>query len=206
MLICLDVENIFPGPYLCYYNLPTPALVQQAHEYILDIMDEEGPFDGVIGFSQGAALAASMILQHAKACPMNDLFKVAIFAGASLPYNLDDISRLSKHEADISEIPENSRNADEPWAFPTKPDTSTEVLLGRYHPEVGGARIAIPTVHIIGEQDQFAPQSRLVAKLCSVETRVIIHNGGHRMPRERQHQMKAVGAVQSTIDSAYFRY
>ena len=73
---------------MAYYNLPTHDLVKAAQEYIEEIIEEEGPFDGVIGFSQGAALASSLILEHAKKDPLNDLFKLAFFAGASLPFEV----------------------------------------------------------------------------------------------------------------------
>lgn len=44
--------EIFPGPYYCFYPVPTINNVENAHEYVQDIIDEEGPFDAVMGFSQ----------------------------------------------------------------------------------------------------------------------------------------------------------
>ncbi|KAL5323099.1 hypothetical protein ACEPPN_007627 [Leptodophora sp. 'Broadleaf-Isolate-01'] len=41
-----------------------PSDIQSAHEYIRAVIEEDGPFQGVIGFSDGAAMAASIILQH----------------------------------------------------------------------------------------------------------------------------------------------
>ncbi|KAH6721042.1 serine hydrolase-domain-containing protein [Leptodontidium sp. MPI-SDFR-AT-0119] len=41
-----------------------PSEIQSAHEYIRAVIEEDGPFQGVIGFSDGAAMAASIILQH----------------------------------------------------------------------------------------------------------------------------------------------
>ena len=46
------VEGIFPGPYMCYYPVPTTTNVKSAHEYVWDIINEDGPFDAVMGFSQ----------------------------------------------------------------------------------------------------------------------------------------------------------
>ncbi|GKZ27174.1 hypothetical protein AbraIFM66951_001787 [Aspergillus brasiliensis] len=84
------VQSLFPGPYLCYYSSPTPTEVHEAFALVREVIDEDGPFDGVIGFSQGAALAASMILQHQKdSLTAMPLFNLAIFLGASLPFDLD---------------------------------------------------------------------------------------------------------------------
>ena len=44
--------EIFPGPYYCFYPVPTTKNVALAHQYVQEIIDEEGPFDAVMGFSQ----------------------------------------------------------------------------------------------------------------------------------------------------------
>jgi hypothetical protein len=85
-----DIAAVYPGPYLCYYPLPTPELVRSAHEYIVEVIDEDGPIDAIISFSQGAALAASIFLQHAKEKPHEDLVALAVFISASLLFDLDD--------------------------------------------------------------------------------------------------------------------
>jgi predicted esterase len=53
-----------------------------------EIIEDEGPFDGIIGFSQGAAVAARLILLHQARDPLGPQpFKVAVFlCAASLFY------------------------------------------------------------------------------------------------------------------------
>lgn len=41
-------------------------MLVEAYEYIYSIIEEDGPFDGVMGFSQGAALASSLIIRHTR--------------------------------------------------------------------------------------------------------------------------------------------
>ncbi|KAG4437378.1 hypothetical protein IFR05_007142 [Cadophora sp. M221] len=41
-----------------------PSEIQSAHEYIQAVIEGDGPFQGVMGFSDGAAMAASIMLQH----------------------------------------------------------------------------------------------------------------------------------------------
>jgi hypothetical protein len=49
------IAEVYPEPYTCWYPYP-PTLdnVRDAHEMIWNIIAEDGPFDGVMGFSQGA--------------------------------------------------------------------------------------------------------------------------------------------------------
>jgi predicted esterase len=58
------VGAFVPGPFFCYYKSFAPSDVKKAHELVSDIIEEEGPFDGVFGFSQGASLALGYLIQH----------------------------------------------------------------------------------------------------------------------------------------------
>ncbi|KAI2776587.1 hypothetical protein F4815DRAFT_449142 [Daldinia loculata] len=58
------IEGIFQLPFYCYHGMPTPSDLQAAFDYICQVIEDEGPFNGVIGFSQGAALAASLLLRR----------------------------------------------------------------------------------------------------------------------------------------------
>ncbi len=46
------LEDVLVGPARCWYNTPTTAKVAAAHEAIQEIIERQGPFDGVMGFSQ----------------------------------------------------------------------------------------------------------------------------------------------------------
>ncbi|EKG10396.1 hypothetical protein MPH_12495 [Macrophomina phaseolina MS6] len=93
------VADVFPGPYLCYYPMPpTRESLRRAHDRVLETVERDGPFDIVLGFSQGAALAASVLLHDAasttlgKSQPRDDseepLFRAAVFLCASMPFSL----------------------------------------------------------------------------------------------------------------------
>jgi hypothetical protein len=48
-----NVAGVYPGPYLAFYpNQPTREDIEGAYERVLEVIESEGPFDGVIGFSQ----------------------------------------------------------------------------------------------------------------------------------------------------------
>lgn len=201
------MESFFPGPYFCYYALPTDDLVRQAQVYIEEIIEEEGPFDGVIGFSQGAALAASIMLEHAKKNPFNDIFKLAIFAGASLPFETSSTSALIHRPIMQREDSGSSESSldDEvdpytSWRIPKDFWDPIGPILGRYHPErTPTARIRQPTLHLIGDQDEYANQGQLLTKMCMGQATVIRHAEGHRIPRDKGFNGKAVRAMEHLI-------
>ena len=56
----------------------------RAHEYLTEIVEEEGPFEGILGFSQGAEVAASLLFYQGQEVT----FKFAVFIGGTQPYDV----------------------------------------------------------------------------------------------------------------------
>lgn len=48
----LDIGQVYPGPYYCFFESYTPDRMHDAVEYVREIVEDEGPFDAIIGFSQ----------------------------------------------------------------------------------------------------------------------------------------------------------
>lgn len=48
----LDIGGVYPGPYYCFFESYTPERMSDAVEYVREIVEDEGPFDAVMGFSQ----------------------------------------------------------------------------------------------------------------------------------------------------------
>ncbi|KAI9736148.1 MAG: hypothetical protein M1834_001032 [Cirrosporium novae-zelandiae] len=92
------IGDLFEGPYYSFYpflyktdGLPRET-VAEAHALVQEVIEDEGPFDGIIGFSQGAALAASILIHHAQEHPLDPpyaLFRCAIFICGSRPFNYE---------------------------------------------------------------------------------------------------------------------
>ncbi|KAF7562012.1 hypothetical protein G7046_g2122 [Stylonectria norvegica] len=127
---------------------------RQSLELVQEIIDEEGPFDGCMGFSQGAALLASLILTHQALKPFSPpLFHLAIFICGS--------SALSVSEADAT------------WS---RVDPSNLQRQNR--------RIKIPTVHILGRKDPAYEESLNLRDMCDPRVRLeYSHTSGHEIPR-----------------------
>ncbi|CAH0051340.1 unnamed protein product [Clonostachys solani] len=84
-------------PLYGYYYPLDPASVLQAEEDLFAIIREQGPFDGVLGYSGGASLAAQLIIkdqmENPLALPHERAFRFGIFINAASPLNcfsLDD--------------------------------------------------------------------------------------------------------------------
>jgi len=73
------IKEFYPGPYYTYFEVPTKCQVQEALELLEEFIEDEGPFDGVIAFSNGAAVAASYLLQDSKRPSPQHPFKCAVF-------------------------------------------------------------------------------------------------------------------------------
>jgi hypothetical protein len=46
------LKGIYPGPNYCFFDKYSPEQMQDALEYLDEIIAEDGPYDAVIGFSQ----------------------------------------------------------------------------------------------------------------------------------------------------------
>ncbi|KAK5957875.1 hypothetical protein OHC33_001064 [Knufia fluminis] len=79
------------GPFWCYYDSFAPSKVREAHEMITEIIEDEGPFDGILGFSQGASLAVAYLLQHEIDHPGQPApFKFALIFSSVISFTPDD--------------------------------------------------------------------------------------------------------------------
>jgi len=68
------------GPFFGFHKSIKPKDMQLAHQYLDEVIEEEGPFDGVMAFSVGGSLVASYLLQHVIDHPHEPRpFRFAIF-------------------------------------------------------------------------------------------------------------------------------
>jgi pimeloyl-ACP methyl ester carboxylesterase len=178
----------------------------------LSIIEEDGPYDGIIGFSQGAALAASMLLCSEYSRENYGLvheggpeFKLAIFFNAVMLFSPSESvgcnigkeiqmqeERLAgflqgedSSESSPSESPgfyAETRRSSYFEAGDNGLDISPNIF--GFIPETFPARISIPTLHVIGMKDQFSEHSRVLVKLCEPDkTHVLFIDCGHELPR-----------------------
>jgi hypothetical protein len=197
---------------------------------VMSVVQEEGPFDGVIGFSQGAAVAATIIATEAERNPELEPFKFAIFFSATMPFDFSaGRLHLTLNGDDLTAIHQDSDGEDLKddnidWlkdcrsvgvieevesrrprlAGASKDPQSIDVLL-RFHPSTHGQKIHIPTVHIIGLNDNMADQGRDLAGICDPKlAQIVTHDGGHQLPRDAGTVGKVAEAVQWAVERTIF--
>ncbi|KAM7200795.1 Serine hydrolase (FSH1) domain containing protein [Rhypophila sp. PSN 637] len=110
-----DLPDFVPGPFYSWYEALSSPQCQESHDAISETIEEEGPFDGVIGFSQGASLALSFILHHEIHNPgLPRPFRLALFFCSNAVispdsnYNADKVAKYSryyKNPGSAGEIP-----------------------------------------------------------------------------------------------------
>lgn len=182
ILSMAGVAASFPGPYLCYSLDFDTAGMRAAHDLVDQAFEKHGPFDGVFGFSTGAALLTAYLLEKAALYPEQPLpVQFAIFCSTIPPISadsayaevvfgslsLEEQQRIrSADDAQISQLPEPVRSSISLTArcFDLlKPVHCQPVssFLDRnmadvpcvLRPEVYKARLAIPTLHCWGKND-----------------------------------------------------
>jgi len=184
------VADIYPAPYICWYKTPTTENVAKARKFVLSFVEENGPFDIIMGFSQGAALSASILLHHQIETPDKRApFKAAIFFGSPVPF-----SSSLDHGIDARYyfgIPAPVPNPAIPeWLITDKAylggESFADISKVRYqmfYQEVDAVRISIPTAHIYGRKDMWRLHSIELLGLCDRKSAAVFeHHGGHEIP------------------------
>ncbi|KAE8143893.1 serine hydrolase FSH [Aspergillus pseudotamarii] len=159
--------------YYSYFDGSADSAMKATRD-LLAYTDENGPFDAVMGFSLGAALAVMLLLHvnqlqaAGEQIPVRLPFKCAILLCGVLPYSLTELQRGQKK------------------------------LL---HPEETGAIIRIPTVHAWSPNDVDYPgHSRLLMQMCDPAKRVdIAHCVGHGVPSRGEELIKLAQAICSAV-------
>lgn len=173
----------FEGPFFSHTTGYSPDEMADALEHLDTTIEELGPFDGILGFSQGAALALSYIYQqqvHGEPPP----FSFALCFSSVIPFSADAgycqsvIQRLCALQRDMSVTP----SADETLltrdellfcdvmlrtviAAKKKGAALPEYSMDVYnkgdgskaprimHAQLLKEKIRIPTVHVTGKRD-----------------------------------------------------
>ncbi|KAB8300443.1 hypothetical protein EYC80_000615 [Monilinia laxa] len=167
------------SPCFQYFDLSSPASYLQAVEQLDSFITTEGPFDGILAFSQGATIAGTLLARQYQnvndgvIAPNSPPFKCAIFFSGIQPVDWEELATGEVRILDAG---------------------------------VDGDLLKLPTVHVWGRQDlMWSKESENLSRLCDSHSRMIcIHNGGHEIPGPRlgNSVAEAVRAIRRTIDSS----
>ncbi|KAK1637092.1 serine hydrolase FSH [Colletotrichum phormii] len=80
-------------PFRCFNESFGPHAIQSSLDHLQDFIDDEGPFDGLLGFSQGGSLALAYLLQMAETMAANPgtppTFSFAVFLSTIVAFSPD---------------------------------------------------------------------------------------------------------------------
>lgn len=157
-----------------YFDYTSSESTLKAVDDLNRLLHTDGPYDGVIAFSQAASLVGTwMIHQARQKNRTGPSFKCAVFLSAALlPYDYDALleGKLQLLTAQGTEV-----------------------------------AIEIPTAHIWGSKDQYAPTALEFTTLFASESRsLFIHSGIHEVPGSgsKEAVTGSVNAIQRVVHLA----
>ncbi|KAK4126052.1 hypothetical protein N657DRAFT_662391 [Parathielavia appendiculata] len=203
-------DILFSSGHYAWWTDQTVDGIRGSHQVLDDFVAAHGPFDMVLGFSQGCSLIGSYLLYHARETPDKPLpFKAAVFICGGMPLPvLEDLginvpprakaindmtSKMMKQKAgklvDMAANPEKIQQGVGLWDDvegllhdPKKMPDERDVFGLDFTAMPEDLRILIPTVHVYGAKDPRWPASLQLAYCCE-KRKLYDHGGGHDIPR-----------------------
>ena len=143
---------------------------QEALDYLYRIMDEEGPFDGIIGYSEGATVAATLILHEQRRYEnegIPPMLKFALFFAGWPPLSPELNKLVLADECDLM--------ITIPTCHISKYRSSDVFYFGH-----------LITRLIVGSLDPFLAGSMALYNICDMDTAYLFdHAKGHTLPRDK---------------------
>ena len=156
-------------------------------ETIAETIRREGPFDGIIGFSQGAAAAAIVA----------SLLEPGRREAVDAAYNEDP----QKFKYPLSFINDDGQAVQPPVKFAIVYSgfaAPFELYSAFYEP-----KITTPVLHFLGSLDTLVDEKRgrvLIDSCKNGSDRVVTHPGGHFLPSQKIWLDAAVGFVKECVN------
>lgn len=161
--------------------------LDQGLETVAKLLESEGPFDGVIGFSQGAALAAMVASLLEGESRKQAFVRAQSTSPLAIPYPAS-FARLNHPPLKFCAAYCGFRAPGE-----------------RYRGFYEDPHIQTPMCHIIGSLDSLVEESRTQALVDAAggaqKTQVVMHPGGHFVPSGKQYLDVIAGFIKQSISS-----
>ena len=152
------------------------------HDYVRAVVYQDGPYDGVIGFSEGAALAAALLLDDASSISGQyaPMFRFAVFFNAVNLLSPSTALGRKMLESDVQNVMDTFTHEQGKHHHPAL--DCVYALCARTVPML----INVPTLHVIGLNDGSRDYSEDLIKLCEGGSAMVVRSSvGHEIPRGR---------------------
>ncbi|KAI5960934.1 FSH1 [Candida pseudojiufengensis] len=159
--------------------------LEESIEFILNYLNKNGPYDGIIGFSQGAAMAIMVTNCLKSKLPTHPEFKISMFVsgfclteaknGDNSEVNKERISNLSDLDQYSSEV----KISDEPAKY----------LLDPTNNESFGKSMNTKVILVYGKNDMIVSpiRSKYVTNLYNQDQiHIFPHEGAHLFPNDKK--------------------
>ncbi|KAF9872900.1 hypothetical protein CkaCkLH20_09763 [Colletotrichum karsti] len=158
-----------------YGYLGEPSDVRQYQELLdglIDVVQSQGPFDGIMGFSEGGIIAATLLVEDSRRPFAN--FKCGIFFSAAPPLDPDDLAAGIVRSLD-----------------PAKDAVSIFIPTAHVYSHESTTRTDVqsPLQKVWAEIGWSTPEQvhSSLARLCD-NRQVFVHDQGHQVPGQRDQQ------------------
>jgi hypothetical protein len=184
----LDVGDVYPGPYHCFFDSYTPERMTDAIEHVREIIEEDGPYDAIIAFSQ--VCLPSTNYRARLMCPKGASVTAAYLSACCvMPHN------------------------EPPCAFAMFICTAlispslaaaTEKLEETVGSLIANGPLPLPTIHVLGTKDLCFPQSIKLWQAASTPGlgQALQFPGGHEIPKDAEVMTKMRDAVEKAARTA----
>lgn len=154
---------------------------------VIEHIKVNGPYDGIVGFLQGAAMAAVVANSIEKLLPEHGPFRVAVmfssFAFVQPVNSADDMADLNNNISDLTSY--------------TKKVKIYEGFKQYFSPSVSPTKF----ISILGTQDFVVPQIRTkYLNSLYLEIQVMEHDGGHYVPNKKAFLNPLVESILKAVD------
>lgn len=182
-------------------NPPLYLGIEEGLAAVAKVLKEEGPFDGVIGFSQGAALAAMVagLLESGRKGAFEN------YADAKAACEGVDLSGSTEKDVASIAFPELFEEVQHPPLKFVLCYSGFRAPGPRYRAFYESPAIQTPVLHVLGSLDAVVDdnRSRALIEACAgdpeKEGKVVWHPGGHFLPSQRPFLDAAVNFIQGHL-------
>jgi hypothetical protein len=204
-----------------YFNLLDLQDVEDVERQLLQLAIEDGPYDGILGYSQGATLAAQTIirhnLEHPEAAIQDMPFRFAIFFNGATPSKVFEMSEtpIPVSVESVANEPEAIHFLSQMKAnpllhttklFPAKLPNGRPILTDskqgmlKCNAALDGTLIKIPTLHVRcpGDREEYGHE---LYKLCEPQlAQQYFHDHEHDFPRGYDEMRNIARLIRSTAE------
>lgn len=154
--------------------------VDDALDYLDDLVAEEGPFDGVLGFSEGASLATAYLLRLAHRDQLHSTFRFSLLF-ASGGFDMSYLQQTPRQQGgSASSLRAPGMGTSEGWF----------------------RKLDIPTLHVIGDADELREKSSKMVQLWQAGSAIVVdHPDGHVIPKNGTSLARISAAVKALMQS-----